>query len=133
MKPINKILDIGLVPIGNKRRVRMFIHIKTQFKGTNSEYLSFSGVIGPLKSGNAIGGCGQIDMEFAHRNSKDNDTQYSQPISAREIKFEPDWSHVKWLDLLDMWKQWHLKKKIPDEIIEQMNALPDSKRKPAWI
>jgi hypothetical protein len=38
---------------------------------------SISGVIGPLPSGNALGGCGQIDMEFAHRNDNDNDKRYS--------------------------------------------------------
>ena len=42
--------------------------------------LSISGVIGPKSNGNARGGCGQIDMEFMHRNAADNDTRYSDQI-----------------------------------------------------
>ncbi len=41
--------------------------------------LSISGVIGPMKSGNARGGCGQIDMEFAHRNPAHDDQRYNPP------------------------------------------------------
>lgn len=70
--------------------------------------LSISGVIGPLASGNALGGCGQIDMEFQHRNPQDDDTRYSSPIPAASIKYAKGWDAEKWLDFLDIWKAWHL-------------------------
>jgi hypothetical protein len=70
--------------------------------------LSLSGVIGPLKSGNALGGCGQIDMEFEHRNPEDNDYRYTAPTKAEDISFAPGWDKEKWFDLLGIWKAWHM-------------------------
>jgi hypothetical protein len=70
--------------------------------------LSISGVIGPMKNGDCHGGCGQIDMEFAHRNPADNDSRYSNPIKPEEITFAPGWDAEKWFDFLEAWKHWHL-------------------------
>lgn len=70
--------------------------------------LSISGVIGPKSDGNCYGSCGQIDIEFAHRNSSDNDDRYSKPIQPSEIQFAPGWNTEKWFDFLDIWKRWHL-------------------------
>lgn len=70
--------------------------------------LSISGVEGPTQSGNAHGSCGQIDMEFDHRYMKDNDKRYEHPIMSSELRFSKGWNSNKWLDLLDVWKNWHL-------------------------
>ena len=70
--------------------------------------LSISGVIGPLRNGNAKGGCGQIDMEFTHRNPAQNDNQYHNLTRPQDIEFAPGWNAEKWLDLLGIWHEWHL-------------------------
>jgi hypothetical protein len=138
--------------------------------------LSMSGVMGPLASGNARGGCGQIDMEFKHRDMEDNDKRYSGLIKASNIEFAPGWDKDKWFDFLDIWKEWHLndmqagcehqrelewtyedhhnketfkgdpcpvcgyeigsawlRKDVPQNVIEWLEALPDTDKQPAWV
>lgn len=51
---------------------------------------------------------GQIDMEFVHRYKEDDDERYSHLIHPSEITFNDGWNAILWLDLLDIWKQWHL-------------------------
>lgn len=75
--------------------------------------LSISGVIAPLRSGNAMGGCGQISMEFKHRNEIDDDARYTNLIPPEHFDFSPGWDGEKWLDFLDVWKQWHLNDMSP--------------------
>ena len=70
--------------------------------------LSISGAIGPLPSGNCIGGCGQINMEFDHRDKAHNDRRYANPIKAEEINFAPGWGQDMWYDFLEVWKLWHI-------------------------
>lgn len=81
------------------------IFCKIKIKGGK---LSISGVIGPTNNGNSRGGCGQIDMEFEHRNERDNDERYSDLIKASDITFTPGWNSEIWFDFLDTWKQYHL-------------------------
>lgn len=70
--------------------------------------LSISGVIGPKRNGDAVGGCGQVDMEFDHKNKEDNDSRYTNPIEANSLKFADGWNKTKWYKFLDIWKHWHL-------------------------
>ena len=70
--------------------------------------LSISGVIGPLYTGNALGGCGQIDMEFGHKNPEHNDSRYDNPTKPSEIRFAEGWDAEKWLEFLEIWKLYHL-------------------------
>lgn len=98
-------MRIGKVAIYNKRHYNLFVQAKIK-----DGELSISGVIGPLQSGNAMGGCGQIDMEFDHRNPADNDKRTTRPYKANEIIYAPGWNANKWLDLLDVWDRWHLNK-----------------------
>jgi hypothetical protein len=71
--------------------------------------LSVTGVIGPLPSGNSLGSCGQIDMEFAHRNLNDDDQRYvGELIKPEDISFAKGWNREKWLDFLDVWHKYHL-------------------------
>jgi hypothetical protein len=99
---MNKVMRIGTVPCGGIR-TSLYCVVKEEHGR-----LSFTGVIGPLASGNAHGGAGQIDMEFAHRNPADNDPRYSYLIKPNEIKFAKGWTSKLWLDFLDAWKRWHL-------------------------
>ena len=100
---MKKILNIGTIPTYRQRRASVFC--KVEFTG---EHLSISGVIGPLPSGNALGACGQIDMEFKHRNDADDDARYSELIRPEQFNFAKGWDASKWLDFLDVWKKYHL-------------------------
>lgn len=99
---MKKILRIGTTRIGKRYAS---IYVSVQFE---NKKLSITGVIGPMISGNALGSCGQICGEFAHRNPQDNDARTYHPITPDEIKYAPEWTADMWLDLLDIWKRWHL-------------------------
>jgi len=98
-----KTMRIGTMEIYNNKRAS--IYVKAEYKEGK---LSISGVIGPLRSGNCLGGCGQIDMEFSHKNPEDNDKRYDHPTTPEEISFATGWDKEKWFDLLDIWKEYHL-------------------------
>lgn len=104
-KMINKIIRIGSVLAPGKQFLRHDVFCKVRIEEGK---LSITGVIGPTKDGNAAGGSGQIDMEFAHRNPADNDRRYSMPIMPSQIQFAPGWTGDRWLDFLDIWHNWHL-------------------------
>lgn len=99
---MRKIVNIGTVPVGS-RRANVYCKIENE-----NGRLSISGVVGPLPSGNALGGCGQIDMEFKHRNEADDDKRYGDLIGPNEIKFSKGWNATAWFDFLEVWKKWHL-------------------------
>jgi hypothetical protein len=105
-----KVMRIGTIDTGRGRRasvhIKAEISIKVETDGGGE--LSITGVIGALPSGNALGGCGQIDMEFWHRDSKHNDARTTHLITPAEIDFAPGWDKDKWLDLLEVWRVWHL-------------------------
>jgi len=100
-----KVVRVGTIPQYMRPKTNLFVKIEYKNKK-----LSISGVIGPLRSGNATGGCGQIDMEFAHRDQKDNDLRYKfeDLIHPSQIDYAKSWTDTMWLDLLDAWKKWHL-------------------------
>jgi hypothetical protein len=129
---MKKIICIGVVPQG-KRGATTFFKIEDE-RG----YLSFTGVIGPTASGNARGGCGQIIMEFQHRYAADDDkygAEHDYLIKPSDIKFAPGWNVFNWLDFLDLWEKWHMVNIdiVPKEVIDQINALPDTNLEPAWV
>lgn len=99
---MEKVINPGTVPNYNGRR--MSVYCKIRFVDGK---LSISGVEGPLSSGNALGSCGQIDMHYAHRNEADNDKRGAL-IEPGEFNFAEGWNADLWLDLLDVWKRWHL-------------------------
>ncbi len=103
-----KVMRIGTIKTYGGRGASIFIEA-----ALNDGKISLHGCIGPLPSGNSLGGCGQIDMEFAHRNPADNDSRYEHPTKPSDIKFAKGWNAAKWFDLLDIWKQWHLNDMIP--------------------
>jgi len=102
-KAIRKTMRVGTVKTYGGASVSLYVRAEYE-----EGRLSISGVIGPRPSGNAAGGCGQIEMEFAHRDPKDNDGRYEHPITPDQITFADGWTANLWLDLLDIWKKWHL-------------------------
>jgi hypothetical protein len=102
-REIRKVVRPGTVPTYGGGRMSVFVEI-----GYRDGRLSLSGVEGPNRSGNATGGCGQIDMGYAHRDPADDDTRYDAPTPARAFNFAPGWDRATWLELLDVWKRWHL-------------------------
>jgi hypothetical protein len=147
-----KICRIGTVTVGwGGRRASMHIKIIMPRVGGDlfsegiSSYaddfdlkrteLSITGVIGALPNGNALGGCGQICMEFAHRNPADNDKRYVNPIQPSEINFAKGWNAEKWYELLDIWHKYHLKKlsEVPISVKKFLLDLPDADKMPAWV
>jgi len=88
----DKILRIGTLDKSN-----VFIHVEF----SNDGRLSITGVVGPMKNGNARGGAGQIIMEFKEY----DDRGYS---SIYDIQPALYWDHEMIKDLFDVWDTWHL-------------------------
>jgi len=124
---MDKTLRIGTIKTGG-RYDSVYLKIKDR-----DNYISFTGVIAPLPSGNALGGCGQIDMEFEHRRDQDNDKRYFDTlIKADDIKFAKGWNKSLWYDFLDIWKIYHMKKELPKTIKLFIKKLPETDKIPAW-
>lgn len=122
MKPFNKVCRVGTI-----FDVDMFIKI------SNDRWFSISGVIGPDFDGNCHGGCGQINMGFAHRNPQDNDNRYTNHTKAEDINLADGWTVELWLDLLDVWKTHHLTNNLPSEVMDWLKKLPDTDKQPIWV
>lgn len=82
-----------------------------------------------------MGGCGQIDMEYWHRDETQNDERYNHLTKPEELRFTKGWSADLWLELLDVWSKYHLKKldEVPAYVWEWLDSLPVSTRTPAWV
>ena len=107
---IEKIVRIGTMEVYNGKYAS--IYCKIEYKDKNGQpgkkCLSISGVIGPARNGNALGGCGQIDMEFWHENPEHNDSRYTNLVKPEDIDFAESWNRFKWLHFLKIWKLYHL-------------------------
>ena len=97
---MKKIINPCKVKIG-----KQFAQVFCKIEYTNAR-LSITGVIGPNRWGNARGGCGQIDMEFAHRNPKDNDPRYTDLYrpGTSDMQLNNGWNRRTWYNFLDAWK-----------------------------
>ena len=103
---INKIIhpaDMDVYGRGNGRKYPIYCKIEHR-----DDKLSITGVIAPTCGGNAGGGCGQIDMEFEHRNPKHNDKGYGNLIKPSDLRFAAGWTTDKWFTFLEYWKLYHL-------------------------
>lgn len=80
---------------------------------TDKGVLSISGVIGPRRDGESIGGAGQICMEFAHRNPARNDARTARLIYPDDIRFAEGWDRKRWLTFLAIWDRWHMNDASP--------------------
>ena len=119
MSNLIKVINPGTIKCHNRfrRPVDSDIFIKIEIKDGK---LSISGVEGPTSGGDADGSCGQISMGYKHRNPEDNDRRYSDPKSP---SLHSDWTEDMWLDLLDVWNEWHL---------NDMNSCCDHQRELGW-
>jgi hypothetical protein len=130
---MRKVFRVGTIASfrGSKSRYSVYI----VFDDTR-DYVSFTGVEGPLPSGNCRGGCGQIDMGYKHRNGCDDDARYNPEYLKRaaDFNFAPGWNVKKWLDLLELWKKYHLKKPadLPQYGRDFLAGLPETDKHPAW-
>lgn len=66
----------------------------------DGEKLSITGTVGPKRNGDAVGGSGQINMEFSGK-----DKRYHKPP---EVEFAAGWDADTWRKFLDVWDEWHL-------------------------
>lgn len=96
----NKVIHPCDVPVWNGKKYPLFCKINFSSDGR----LSITGVVGPLKSGNAMGGCGQVDMEFYHPDVRD-DTSLLKPV---QLRWGAGWNRAKWYKFLKIWNDWHL-------------------------
>lgn len=107
------------------RSYRVFLKIDFNSTPQNMHpegYFSISGVEGPLPSGNALEGCGQIDI---HLKKEDR----------AEWKYLEGFNDKIMDQIFDIWGKWHLKdiSEIPEEVKQFILSLPDTKAEPAWI
>lgn len=107
MENFSKIVRVGTVsyPWYFKGNKAVSIYCKI---GYTDGRLSISGVIGPKSNGGCVGGAGQIDMEFAHRDPAEDDRRTKHLTHPDQINFAAGWDADKWLDFLHIWKKWHL-------------------------
>jgi hypothetical protein len=91
MTDFTKIVRIGTQRTHGGRSYSVFCKIKF----INGE-LSISGVEGPLDSGNALGGCGQI---------VDGLTDI--------VAFAPGWNKTLMREFRSIWREWHLNHMVP--------------------
>lgn len=143
-----RIVHVGMTPSYGGRS--MHVYCKIQYR--NGE-LSITGVEGPLASGNALGNCGQIEMNW-------------EPMKT----YAPGWNRALEAEFLAVWRKWHLnnmnagcthqdergekwathpsaicpdcgwklghgwsKREVPEDVLEFLQSLPDTDRTPAWV
>ena len=75
----------------------VFCKITYENKVKDEDRLSISGVVGPRRSGNAWGDCGQIDMNWRGKNA-----------TNPQVDFAKGWNQKMFDTFLDMWQRWHL-------------------------
>jgi len=101
---MKKVINPGRVDVrGNGKTTPLFCKIEI----TDGK-LSISGVEGPLASGNAVGGCGQIDMGYYHTNEAENDKRYKKGHLTRIAEYTAGWSAPMFQKFLSVWHRWHL-------------------------
>lgn len=86
---------------------KRIVHIFCKITYDNGR-LSITGVEGPLKNGDCIGGAGQINGNFHHLNQLRNDARTHNPIKAEDITFAPGWNAKLWYMFLLAWDMYHL-------------------------
>lgn len=171
---IDKVTRIGSRPSYNNRSMSIYCHI--EFK---NKKLSITGVEGPLRNGDALGSCGQINSIIQE--------------NLEDITPSQGWDKLKICQFINIWDQWHLNdmiagsprqeaylklnpvsyeypqshykvacevlkkaglnpdteylhnskpysyghawlfKEVPQDVIEWLNNLPETDKKPAWV
>ena len=150
---IDKVINTGSFKDGYYiHALPVFCHIKY-----NDGRLSITGVIAPLKNGDARGSCGQIYGEIENHL---DDTSYSD-----------GWDKIKAFTFIEYWKTWHLndmnagcehqealgwksydehpsepcptcgykygtswlRREVPTDVLKWLEQLPTTPVKPNWI
>jgi len=104
-----KVMRLGTIDVGH--RVSIYFRIDD-----TRGYWSFTGVIGPRPSGNALC-CGQIVGAF-------------QP---EDVQFANGWDRSKLLRFVYVWRKYHLTSAIPQKVVDFLVDLPVTDKTPAWI
>ena len=147
---MNKICRIGTIPYTRLTRISLHVKIEMPMLSNNilpdrphTTYgylrndLSITGIEGAMHNGNCKGGCGQIDMHYAHRNLTHDDRRYSRHdlTHPHDICFAKGWNRELWWDLLEAWHLWHMKplNQVPISVKLFLMHLPDADKLPAWI
>lgn len=93
------------------------VFIRIEYKPRSNDRdgytLSITGVEGPLRSGDAAGGCGQINMSLK---------------AADFVTLAPGWTRAKITRLLDIWGRWHLNDMKPGCIHQRQDSAHDTAR-----
>lgn len=148
---INKIVRIGCM----KDTGDTFCKITFDVNGR----LSITGVEGPLSSGNARGGCGQIDLHewgvktYApgwnaalvskfraiwaewHLNDMQSACEHQRELGwtykehSHPVTFQGEPCPVCGYKIGSRW----LKKEVPADVLEFLASLPDTDKTPAWL
>jgi hypothetical protein len=97
----------------------------------NQDLVSIEGVIGPKSRRGAFGPSGQINARFASRRAP---LEAGELISAHAITFVMGWTEERWLDLLDIWSEYHgvLIHGVPPSVKEFFDSMPAADRPGAW-
>jgi len=104
---MKKVINPLSVKTSGGRATNVFC--KIEIEGGN---LSITGVVGPLPSGNCLGSCGQIDMDF------------KETYPAAERKYKTGWTGELFDEFLEVWTRWHL---------NDMNAACEHQRALGWM
>jgi hypothetical protein len=121
---ITRVGSIGV----NGRRSRGSIYVVVEI---SQDRLWLEGVVGPLTRGGALGPSGQINMKFARRSAPGGDGEL---ISADAITFAEGWNQQRWLDLLDIWSEYHgvPLDRVPSRVTAFLDSIPAADRPGAW-
>jgi hypothetical protein len=93
MTAFTKVVCIGTQSHRSDGKARFNVYCKIEFSVDGK--LSISGVEGPLPSGNARGGCVQIEMHMT-------------PEWLSTLRYAEGWNRAKVAEFLAVWRAWHL-------------------------
>lgn len=117
---------VGSVALSGRRAVPIYLLVEV-----TQDLLSVEGVIGPQARGGAFGPSGQINARFAGRQASQ---QPSGLIPADAITFGTGWNQERWIELLDIWSEYHgvAIHDVPPSVKEFFDSMPAADRPGAW-
>lgn len=95
MEPFTKVIQLGTTTTYGGRRMKVYVEIVFNAEGE----LALHGVEGPLRSGNALGSCGQIEETIRG--------------TLGTYHYARGWNRHKVIELLFIWGRYHLNHMVP--------------------